>query len=119
MSMELFKLISIEVFTAIFLLTIWFKTDAFVQYISLLKLDRFFKVRDFIEYKKINSDIDYSTYLLLKHNNFFTKLISCPFCINFWLVLGLSLLFNTIIYLPIVYVLSINVYLLLERKLYS
>lgn len=118
MSMELLNLILIETFTAIFVMTIWFKTEAFVEYISLLKLDKLFKVKEFIEYKKVNSDIDYPTFLLIKHKNFLTKLISCPFCLNFWIVLAMCVIFNTIFYLPVIYVLSINVYILLERKLY-
>ena len=119
MSMDLFKEIIFQIFSSIFILTIWFNTEAFVEYATLLKLDKIFRIDKFKEYKNtINPDINYHTYLMLKHSTFFTRLISCPFCVNFWLVFLLSVIFNNLFLIPVVYITSISVYLFLERRIY-
>jgi hypothetical protein len=99
----------------VFILIIWFKTEAFLEYASLFKIEKLFKINQFKEYKKINISIDYITYLSLKHKNFFTKLISCPYCIGFWIVLFSCLLFNNILLLPFYYVSAIIVYKILDK----
>jgi hypothetical protein len=117
--MDLLNKILIQIFTSIFCLTILFKTEAIVEYSKLFKIDKLLKVDKYLIYKNSNPDIDFMTFLLIKYPNFITKLISCPFCINFWIVLGSSILMNNIIYLPVVYISSIVVYLILERKVYG
>lgn len=117
--MDLLNKIFVEIFSSIFCLTILFKTEAIVEYSRLFRLDKLLKVDKYLIYKNSNVDIDFTTFLLIKYPNFITKLISCPFCINFWIVLVLSILMNTIIYLPVVYIISIVVYLILERRIYG
>jgi len=117
--MDLLNKIFIEVFSSIFCLTILFKTEAIVEYSKLFRIDKLLKVDKYLIYKNTNPDMDFMTFLLIKYPNFITKLMSCPFCINFWIVLALSILMNSIIYLPMVYILSIVVYIILERKVYG
>lgn len=98
-------------------LIIWFKTDAFIEYCELFRIGKLFKIDKYREYKKINVAIDYLTYLSLKHKNFLTKLISCPYCIGFWIALFSCVLFNNILLLPLYYVSSITIYKFLEKNI--
>jgi hypothetical protein len=101
----------------LFPLIIWFKTDAFIEYCELLRLGNLFKIDKYREYKKINVTIDYVTYLSLKHKNFLTKLLSCPYCIGFWITLLSCVLFNNILLLPFYYVSSIILYKFLDKNI--
>lgn len=77
----------INLFIIISILVLWFNTDAFIEYVKLFKLP-FFKVNQYMLYKEEKDcSVDYHTYLLLKHNNFFVRLITCPICLTFWLTL--------------------------------
>jgi len=109
----IFSLVFISSLAA-FLLTIWYRTEAFKEYLELFRLTRFFKVKEYIEYKKNISNIDYTEFLISKYNNFFTRLISCPFCLNFWINLILCSITN-IIYFPITYILSLIIYFTLYK----
>ena len=68
-----------------------YKTDFIVEYGNIFKILSF--TRD-IEYKcfKIqnNGKTNYFDFLLLKNNNFFTRLLSCPYCLGFWLCFAVS-----------------------------
>jgi hypothetical protein len=63
-----------------FLLVIWFNTEAFVEYSHILKL-KWFKIYDYLNAKETDFTLTYHSYLLQKHNSFFTRLITCPFCL--------------------------------------
>jgi hypothetical protein len=101
----------------IMILLIWFKTDAFLEYMSLFRIKGLTKIKHFEEYKKINPTISYLNFIKIKFPNFFTKLITCPYCLSFWTALGICFLFNNILFLPLYYIGSIFVYKLLENYL--
>ena len=65
-----------------------YKTDFLVEY---GKIFRFISFEKDIEYKcfKIqnNGKVNFLDFLQSKNNNFFTRLISCPFCLGFWMCL--------------------------------
>jgi hypothetical protein len=65
-----------------------YKTDFLVEY---GKIFRFISFEKDIEYKcfKIqnNGKANFLDFLQSKNNNFFTRLISCPFCLGFWMCL--------------------------------
>ena len=69
------------------ILLIWFDTDAFVEYAKLFRLDFFFFLSDFEEQQNVNPELTYPDYLVIYHQSFFTRLLSCPKCISFWLTL--------------------------------
>jgi hypothetical protein len=72
-------------FINIFLLVVWFKTEAFIEYNNIIKIFKsIFKVKEYDMFRKENPDIDYNTFLLIRYNSFFTRLISCPICLNTW-----------------------------------
>ncbi len=89
-----------KIFWSIFILFIWFKTDAFTQYLSRYKW-----VKMWISYKDINPDIDFPDFIFLKNPNFLTKLLSCQPCFLFWIVIIVSL-FMGFSNFPIVYLSS-------------
>ena len=78
----IFSLVFISSLAA-FLLTIWYRTEAFKEYLELFRLTRFFKVKEYIEYKKNISNIDYTEFLISKYNNFFTTSKEIQTVINF------------------------------------
>tara|TARA_Y100000593_G_scaffold49908_1_gene94030 strand:+ start:1927 stop:2301 length:375 start_codon:yes stop_codon:yes gene_type:complete len=75
------------------LLFLWNHTDFFVEYCNLFGLDELFKVRSYEQYKEEaatgltggNPDINYLNYLLIKHDSFFVRLITCPICLSVWM----------------------------------
>jgi len=102
-----------------FVLLVWFHTDAFLEYLKLVKLGFLFRVNKYYEYKKINPDISYIDFLAIKNPNFFSKLFSCSYCLCFWVTLISSILFNNIIILPLVYMISIVIYNIFKKYIYG
>jgi hypothetical protein len=68
-----------------------YKTEFFVEYSRIFRLISF---SNLIEYKcfKIqnNKNVNYFDFLNYKYDNFFTKLLSCPYCLGFWTCLIVS-----------------------------
>lgn len=67
-------------------LVIWFRTNAFAEYMTLLRLSRFFKID---EYNKLHNEGYDGVYLNFLHEYyrelFLVRLLSCPVCVSFWL----------------------------------
>ena len=103
------------IFLFVFILIIWFNTEAFVEYSHLLKI-KWFKVKDYLIAKETDFTLTYHSYLLQKHNNFFTRLITCPFCLNFWLILIGKFIFGySFIEIPTIYVTSLITYFIFNK----
>ncbi len=70
----------------IFLLIIWFEGDIVKLFCYNNMLCNLFKRSDFEKYK-LQEDVFalYPDFLYKKYPSFFTKLISCPICLTFWL----------------------------------
>ena len=105
----------IQIFWVVFILFIWFNTDAFIQYSKLLKLDKLTKIDLWESYRLTNPKITYLEYLSIKHRNFFTKLITCKPCLNFWITLIICSFFDSLYQLPVIYMLSYIIYKLIEK----
>ena len=102
-----------------FILFIWFETDGFIQYSKLFRLGKLFKINEFLEYKEDkNPKMNYLSYIRQKHNNFFTKLITCVPCYNFWIVLLVVILINSIYLYPLIYLTSYSLYKILKKYVY-
>ena len=82
-------------------LAIWFKSDAFQEYVKFFHADRFFLIHDFEKKQKKDLSIDYHSYLLRYHNGFFIKLITCPICSSVWLTLVFCFMFDNFVAFPI------------------
>lgn len=100
---------------------VWFNTDFLVQYLKLLKpvipknIFNFFLVDAWSSGRTDGID-EYPEYLLVKHINcknklicFFLKLISCKICFSVWVSLILSLVFLDLMYVGVVFCLTITV----------
>ena len=75
-------------FLASSILFFMYKTDVFVSYVALFRLDKPFKLKEYYKHLELFSDDTYWEFLHFERNNFLTKLVSCPICISFWLNLG-------------------------------
>jgi hypothetical protein len=103
-----------SIFWSFFVLIIWFKTTAFIEYAKLFNFKKMFKIDEYEKYKERMPNIDYTDFLVLKYPNFITKLIQCPFCINFWICLLLVIIYRNLILFPIIYSGGIILYFLFE-----
>ena len=67
------------------ILVIWFNTNAFVEYRYILNIEKLTKPKSL--QTSILTTIFSALYgfLQLNYDNFFTRLISCPICLCFWL----------------------------------
>jgi hypothetical protein len=102
----------IQIFWVVFLMFIWFKTDAFTDYFSYLK-----SVKDWKSYKsEKNPELSYPDYIFLNNQNFRTKLLSCRHCLLFWFVILTSFYFGFFNF-PIVYILSLILFRLIEKNI--
>lgn len=66
------------------LLLIWFRTDAWLEYTKLLKLNFISFYKDFEAKSKDDALLTYHLYLRRYHNCFFVRLITCPICLAVW-----------------------------------
>ena len=102
----------LHIFWVVFLMFIWFKTDAFTDYFSFLE-----SVKNWKQYKELkNPEIGYPDYIFLNNQNFWTKLVSCQYCLLFWFVILTSFYFGFFNF-PIVYILSLILFRLIEKNI--
>ena len=98
------------------LLLLWFNTDAFVEYIRLLHLGGFLHIDEFVEAAVDDPAATYPEFMVARYPNFFTKLVSCPKCLTFWLAAAvLTPIFGilAVLYSPVVLILFVPVMLML------
>ena len=105
------------IYTTAFIVTVlvlWFETDVVVEYINYFHLGGIIDVDKYDDYELDGKCRNYPEYLLVKYPSFYTKLISCPHCIGFWLTIIFCLSFGlSFISWGAVYVLSLLVYSLM------
>jgi hypothetical protein len=104
--MLLFSLIFLNS-TILFLL---FNTNFVYEYITLFKLNKIKIFQEYSDYIYKNNFIYFIPFLSFR-NIFIYKLISCPLCLNFWTSLIVSLYYNNILFIGIIYMLTIIIYL--------
>jgi hypothetical protein len=62
----------------------WFHTDMLVEYLKLFRLSRFTYIKEYEEQFNENPDLTYLEFAYYKEPTFFNKLISCSYCLGFW-----------------------------------
>ena len=68
-----------------FILLIWFKTNAFAEYMNLFGLSKFLKVSEYNDLIKNGYEGNFSDFLHDYYNSkFLVRLLSCPICLSFW-----------------------------------
>ena len=86
------------------LLLIWFQTNVIFEYFRFLPFLK--KICD--KYKKsLDAGVGTSfiNFISLNYNSFFIRLITCPYCITFWLCLPVCYIFSWK-YFGLTYILS-------------
>lgn len=96
---DLLKAVSL---TATFLI-VWFLTNAYFEYASKI-IPNIFK--EYLSFIKDKGFVYYADYLESKHT-FFNKMLSCPFCIGFWIALLSSIIYNIVFYICVIYIVSL------------
>lgn len=98
------------------ILLVWFETDAFLEYMKIFYLNKLFKINEYE--KRVNEnleeDITYPDFLASDYNNFFTRLMSCPICLGFWVSLSVSFYLNIEVF-PVINILSMLLYFLIKK----
>jgi hypothetical protein len=74
---------------------VWFKSDAFVEWMNLFGLGKLIKSDKYLDEKFDNFEITYPLFLKLKYNKFIFKLIGCPLCFCVWLSIASSIFIST------------------------
>jgi|APGre2960657505_1045072.scaffolds.fasta_scaffold55523_2 hypothetical protein len=99
------------------ILIIWFDTDAFVEYAKLYGVRSLFFI-DFYEGERAASGgaLDYPSFLRIKFNNFFTRLISCQLCSGLWISAVLALSIDKFSFCLFYYVSSTVIYLFIKKQ---
>jgi hypothetical protein len=69
-----------------YLLVVWLKTNAFVEYMQLFRMTSLFHVEDYLKIQADGYGGTYTDFLAeYYHEIFFVRLIICPVCLSFWL----------------------------------
>lgn len=110
-------------FPIIFCLIIWFNTEAFVEYFRYIPiLNKKFYIKMYLATKDKMIDLKYLDFIVMEKNCFFTRLISCPLCLNTWLNIFCLPFYSKFIYFFINFIISITAYyaiILLKKKNYA
>lgn len=81
----MFEIVSVAAFLS-YLMLVWLKTDAFIEYLNLARLDFIFHIKEYNELHKHGYGGNYVDFLQEYYrDNFFIRLSSCPICLSFWL----------------------------------
>lgn len=94
------------------IMIIWFNSEFAYYWGKLLGLRKLMLLDEYHLRKTLSLDIplSYPLFLQMKSDNFFVHLITCKVCLCVWLSIIASLILGTILYIPIIYVLSIILY---------
>ena len=94
-----------------------YDTEAFVEYVKLFRLNKLFKIKEYEEYVDTYSSGSYWEYLAYEKRTFLRKLLSCPFCLRFWMnMLGLFFYRDSVIFIINLW-LTLFLYLILKTLL--
>ncbi len=67
------------------ILLIWFRTDGWLEYTRLFRLNFLSFYKDFDARYEEDVSLTYIHYLRRYHDCFFVRLITCPICLGVWL----------------------------------
>ena len=106
------------------IMLVWFHTEAFLEYATLIGGNRFFLIDDFRKKQTEGpgfpaEHMDYVNYLMTYHDSFFIRLITCPICLSFWLTLISCFFMETWMLLPICNLLGLVIYKVVAKTILS
>ena len=100
-----------------YFMLIWLRTNAFAEYMKLLKVDKILKLDEYNELHSNGYGGTYLDFLIEYYNDYFiVRLISCPVCLSFWLGLLATFIYGS----PVAFLaapLMLFFYLLFNRML--
>jgi hypothetical protein len=115
------------VFYITFMMVVWFESDIVNTIAKLFNLKSILKIYEFEKYKlEVDVMCSYPNFLHEKYPGYITKLLSCPICLCFWSTLiGVNLItylsdynqFTSLLLLPINYIYSLTLYLIIRKLL--
>jgi hypothetical protein len=73
------------------LLIVWFRTDAYLEYARVLRLNKISFYKDYDSKKSEDARLTYFGYLRQYHDSFFTRLFTCPICVAVWIATIISI----------------------------
>lgn len=85
-------------------LIIWFRSEAYVEYCRLFKLNFISHYKDYYAKRANDVSLTYHGYLRQYHDSFRIRLITCPVCMSAWLAMGNALLFWSLPVVPVTFV---------------
>lgn len=88
-----------------------FKTTAVYEYLKILPLpERITHLKEYQREQLTNFSMSYKLFLEITYDTFLNRLLTCPYCVGFWLSLGFSWFFTCVETLPVVYLGSLISY---------
>jgi hypothetical protein len=71
---------------ASYFLLVWLNTDAFFEYLNLIKFTLGRKFKEYTQLKQSEYPGNYAAFLReYYHDKFIVRLLTCPVCVSFWL----------------------------------
>ena len=98
----------------LFFLIIWFKTDAFLEYMKLMRVHRWFFIDDFENKKSEDFELTYHLYLRQYRNCFLSRLVTCPICLTTWMFIVL-IVFDTFSNFSLNVIVTLSLYYLFSK----
>lgn len=99
------------------LLLIVFRTDAWLEYCQVFRLNCISFYEDFLAKQKEDVSLNYLHYLRRDHNCFFVRLITCPICLAVWIGFIISIVTWSLSILPIVIIGGLLLFTTIDRLL--
>ena len=90
-----------------------YRTDFLMEYGKLFRLHSDKTRLDYMCFKLKSPKANYLEYLNFKYNNFITKLISCPYCLGFWMSCFICFFSYDLFFVYYVYILLYSTLLLI------
>lgn len=68
-----------------YLIFLWLKTDAFAEYMNLLKLNNWLRLDEYNQLHREGYSGNYPDFLVeYCRDKFLVRLVTCPLCLSFW-----------------------------------
>lgn len=110
-----------------FIMLMWHCSTIVETFAKITHTEKLFKISEFFDYRVLNSTTaTYPEFLFVTYPSYITELLSCKICFCFWISLIITLVINIyimnifigILFVPINYIFSLMIFLILE-KLYK
>ena len=97
-------------------LLIWFRTDAWLEYTRLFRLNWLSRYKEFDAKYKEDVSLTYLHFLRRDHNCFLVRLITCPICLAVWLGI-IPLIFTSVIFVPACIIGGLLLFVVIDKLL--